>query len=96
MVEDLRQELVRATGPRAGEELRRGILFDDFAAGHEHDAIGNAAGLPSVAVPDGFGDRGLPTSIQFVGRAWGENTILAAARAYQARTDWHRRHPNVG
>jgi aspartyl-tRNA(Asn)/glutamyl-tRNA(Gln) amidotransferase subunit A len=59
-------------------------------------AIGNAAGLPSVAVPDGFGDRGLPTSIQFVGRAWGENTILAAARAYQARTDWHRRHPNVG
>jgi Asp-tRNA(Asn)/Glu-tRNA(Gln) amidotransferase A subunit family amidase len=59
-------------------------------------AIGNAAGLPSVAVPNGFGDRGLPTSVQFVGAAWGENTILAAARAYQARTDWHRRHPTVG
>ena len=59
-------------------------------------AIGNAAGLPAVAVPDGFGERGLPTSLQFVGRAWGENTILAAARAYQARTDWHRRHPALG
>jgi len=59
-------------------------------------AVGNAAGLPSIAVPDGFGDRGLPTSLQFVGRAWGENTLLAAARAYQARTDWHRRHPPVG
>jgi aspartyl-tRNA(Asn)/glutamyl-tRNA(Gln) amidotransferase subunit A len=58
-------------------------------------AIGNAAGLPAVAVPNGFGDRGLPTSLQFVGRAFGENTILAAARAYQARTDWHRRHPPV-
>jgi Asp-tRNA(Asn)/Glu-tRNA(Gln) amidotransferase A subunit family amidase len=31
-----------------------------------------------------------------MGRAWGEGTILAAARAYQARTDWHRRHPAVG
>jgi aspartyl-tRNA(Asn)/glutamyl-tRNA(Gln) amidotransferase subunit A len=59
-------------------------------------AIGNAAGLPAVAVPNGFGERGLPTSLQFVGRAFGENTILAAARAYQARTDWHRRHPAVG
>jgi aspartyl-tRNA(Asn)/glutamyl-tRNA(Gln) amidotransferase subunit A len=59
-------------------------------------AIGNAAGLPTVAVPNGFGERGLPTSLQFVGRAWGENAILAAARAYQARTDWHQRHPAVG
>ena len=58
-------------------------------------AIGNAAGLPAVAVPNGFGERGLPTSLQFVGRAFGENAILAAARAYQARTDWHRRHPAV-
>jgi hypothetical protein len=30
-----------------------------------------------------------------VGRVFAENTILAAARAYQARTDWHRRHPPV-
>jgi len=59
-------------------------------------AVGNAAGLPAIAVPDGFGERDLPTSLQFVGRAWRENTILAAARAYQARTDWHRRHPPVG
>jgi aspartyl-tRNA(Asn)/glutamyl-tRNA(Gln) amidotransferase subunit A len=58
-------------------------------------AIGNAAGLPAVAVPNGFGDRGLPTSLQFVGRPWSENTILAAARAYQRCTEWHRQHPPV-
>jgi aspartyl-tRNA(Asn)/glutamyl-tRNA(Gln) amidotransferase subunit A len=56
-------------------------------------AIGNGAGLPGVAVPNGFGARGLPTSLQFMGCAWEENTILAAARAYQSATDWHRHHP---
>jgi aspartyl-tRNA(Asn)/glutamyl-tRNA(Gln) amidotransferase subunit A len=58
-------------------------------------AVGNGAGLPAVIVPSGLGDRGLPTSLQFMGRAWEENAILAAARAYQARTNWHRRHPPV-
>ncbi len=53
----------------------------------------NVAGIPAVSVPNGFGERGLPTAIQFVGRAWEENRILAAARAFQARTDWHRRRP---
>ena len=59
-------------------------------------AVGNGAGLPAVCVPNGFGARGLPTSIQFMGRAWEENAILAAARAYQSLTDWHTRHPQVG
>jgi len=58
-------------------------------------AVGNGAGLPAVIVPNGVGDRGLPTSLQFMGRAWEENTILAAARAYQALTDWHLRHSPV-
>jgi aspartyl-tRNA(Asn)/glutamyl-tRNA(Gln) amidotransferase subunit A len=35
----------------------------------------------------------LPTSLQFMGRAWEENTILAAARAWQGVTDWHTRRP---
>ena len=57
-------------------------------------AVGNGAGLPGLIVPNGFGDRG-PTSLQFLGRAWEENTLIAAGRAYQARTDWHTQHPAV-
>jgi aspartyl-tRNA(Asn)/glutamyl-tRNA(Gln) amidotransferase subunit A len=57
-------------------------------------AVGNGAGLPAVAVPNGFGARGLPTSLQFMGRAWEENTVLAAACVYQSATDWHTRHPD--
>ena len=58
-------------------------------------AIGNMAGLPAVAVPNGFSEAGLPTSLQFMGRAWEDATVLAAARTWQALTDWHLRHPAV-
>jgi aspartyl-tRNA(Asn)/glutamyl-tRNA(Gln) amidotransferase subunit A len=77
-------------GPRLGAEFRsaiRGGVPDVLGA------IGNAAGLPAIGVPCGFTDEGLPIGMQFLGRAWGENTVLAAARAWQARTDWHRRRP---
>ncbi|MDA1188845.1 MAG: amidase [Chloroflexi bacterium] len=56
-------------------------------------ALGNIAGLPSVCVPTGFGDRGLPTGIQFMGRAYSENRILSIAKAYQGITDWHLQRP---
>ncbi|MDH5792504.1 MAG: amidase, partial [Candidatus Bathyarchaeota archaeon] len=56
-------------------------------------AVGNGAGLPAISVPSGFDEDGLPTGIQFMGRAYNENVILAIARAYQSLTDWHLRHP---
>jgi len=55
----------------------------------------NAAGLPGITVPNGFGARGLPTGIEFTGRAFGENAILAAATAYQKKTDWHLKRPPI-
>jgi len=77
-------------GPRLGAEFRSPIRggFPDVLG-----AIGNAAGLPAVGVPCGFTPEGLPVGLQFMGRAWEENTVLAAARAWQARTDFHRRRP---
>jgi aspartyl-tRNA(Asn)/glutamyl-tRNA(Gln) amidotransferase subunit A len=56
-------------------------------------AVGNGVGLPAISVPNGFTDTGLPTGMQFLARAYEENTVLAVARAYQALTDWHTRHP---
>ena len=70
--------------------------FRSAARGNVPDvmgAIGNAAGLPAIAVPNGVSGAGLPTSLQFMGRAWEDNTVLAAARAWQAITDHHAHHP---
>jgi aspartyl-tRNA(Asn)/glutamyl-tRNA(Gln) amidotransferase subunit A len=70
--------------------------FRSAARGNVTDvmgAIGNAAGLPAIAVPNGVSGAGLPTSLQFMGRAWEDNTVLAAARAWQGITDHHAHHP---
>ena len=56
-------------------------------------AVGNAAGLPSIAVPNGFTGDGLPTSLQFMGKPYGENIIISSAVMYQGYTDWHLQHP---
>ncbi len=40
--------------------------------------MGNVAGVPTVVVPSGFTNEGLPTGIRFIGRAHSENAILAA------------------
>ena len=54
---------------------------------------GNLAGLPALCVPNGFGKGNLPTSLQFLGRAYSEATLVALADRYQQDTDWHTRRP---
>jgi aspartyl-tRNA(Asn)/glutamyl-tRNA(Gln) amidotransferase subunit A len=56
-------------------------------------AAGNLTGVPAVCVPNGFGPHGLPTSLQFLGRAFSEPTLLAIADRYQQATDWHTHRP---
>jgi aspartyl-tRNA(Asn)/glutamyl-tRNA(Gln) amidotransferase subunit A len=86
-----------ATPTRGTVAYPVGVPFRDAYPDHRGGtAIGgaaNLAGLPGVAVPNGFGDGGLPTSLSLTGRAWEENRVIAIATAYQERTDWHRRVP---
>lgn len=53
---------------------------------------GNLAGLPALVLPCGFAAN-LPVALQLVGIPFGENTLLAIGREFQARTDWHKRRP---
>jgi aspartyl-tRNA(Asn)/glutamyl-tRNA(Gln) amidotransferase subunit A len=52
---------------------------------------GNLTGLPALALPDGFGENGLPTSIAFMGAAFSDRTLAQIGVAFQGRTDWHTR-----
>jgi Asp-tRNA(Asn)/Glu-tRNA(Gln) amidotransferase A subunit family amidase len=53
----------------------------------------NLTGNPCVVLPNGFDDKGSPTSVTFMGRLFGEGTLLAVAKAYQDATDFNLKHP---
>jgi len=53
----------------------------------------NLTGHPCVVLPNGFDDKGNPTSVTFMGRLFGEATLLAVAKAYEDATDFHLKHP---
>ena len=57
--------------------------------------FGNFLDLCAVALPNGVGAGGLPTSLQIVCRGWDEATALRIGWAYQNATEWHLRHPPV-
>jgi Asp-tRNA(Asn)/Glu-tRNA(Gln) amidotransferase A subunit family amidase len=55
----------------------------------------NLTGHPQVVLPNGFSEEGTPTSITFVGRLFGEATLLAVAKRYQDATVFHLKHPKL-
>ena len=55
---------------------------------------GNLAGLPAISLPCGFAS-GMPIAISIVARPFYENQLVAIGKAFQSRTDWHRRRPPV-
>jgi aspartyl-tRNA(Asn)/glutamyl-tRNA(Gln) amidotransferase subunit A len=54
----------------------------------------NLTGHPAIAMQSGLSKRvGLPLSVQFVGRAYDEITLLRVAAAYERVTQWSRQRP---
>ncbi|MCP5151126.1 MAG: amidase [Ectothiorhodospiraceae bacterium] len=58
-------------------------------------SVGNILGLCGLSVPCGFDAGGLPIGLMLYGKAFDESTVLRAGIAYQSRTDWHRRMPDL-
>lgn len=57
-------------------------------------AMTNLTGHPVVVMPVGFSQNGSPQSITLIGNLYDEATILAAAKAYQDKTDFNKKHPD--
>jgi aspartyl-tRNA(Asn)/glutamyl-tRNA(Gln) amidotransferase subunit A len=81
--------LVMPTTPEAA--FRLGEKVDDPLAMYLSDIFTTPAslvGLPGVAVPSGLDARGLPLSLQVLGRPFDEALVLRVARAFERATDW--------
>ena len=99
VLEGLRRQLASAfervdliatpTAPTGAFAL--GEKVDDPLAMYLSDVFttpANLAGLPGIAIPSGLDARGLPLSLQLVGRPFDEALLLRAARAFERDLDW--------
>lgn len=69
----------------------------------EHDverrkntSIFNFTGQPSISIPCGFTEAGLPVGLMLTGSMFEDGEVLRFARAFEDSTDWHDRHPDIG
>jgi Asp-tRNA(Asn)/Glu-tRNA(Gln) amidotransferase A subunit family amidase len=62
-------------------------------AGFLYDA--NLAGFPACALPMGFGDEGLPVSLQIAGPRGSDRYLLQAAERIEEALEWPGRYPDL-
>ena len=84
------------TATRVGQMkvvIEGGLEEDMLSAIMQFTGVPSLTGLPSLAVPCGFDDDGLPVGMQIIGRPFDEATLFQAGAAFQSATDFHRRSP---
>jgi aspartyl-tRNA(Asn)/glutamyl-tRNA(Gln) amidotransferase subunit A len=74
------------------------VRFDDAAAlarvyPRQARSPFNLTGHPALAVMSGLSRSALPLSLQLVGRAFDETTLLRVGAAYERATNWHTYRP---
>jgi amidase len=50
----------------------------------------NFSGNPTISLPSGYSEDGLPISLQLVGHLQKEKSIIQAAHAFEQSTHWHK------
>ena len=53
------------------------------------------SGSPTLTLPGGFTDGGMPIAFQFVSGHFNEGALVRAGVAFQQSTTWHRVHPQI-
>ena len=75
----------------AGLQDLGGALKTDF----RFTAPANLAGVPTLTLPCGASDNGLPHSIQFWCKQLSERLLCRIGHAYEENTKWHSNHPPI-
>lgn len=85
----IRQQLIEAYHQRTkGYDV---IITPSFEG--DQLLMTNLTGHPCLVVPNGFNEKGSPTSISFLGKLQGEAALITMGRAYQEATDWDEKRP---
>src|SRR5690606_5182139 len=58
-------------------------------------SVFNHSHQPSLSVPNGFDDEGLPTGLMISGRLFEDALVLRIGHAYQQATDFHTQRPEL-
>ncbi len=73
--------------------IENGQEEDMLSAIMQFTGVPSLTGLPSLNVPCGFDESGLPTGMQIIGRPFGEAALLGVGQAFQSATDFHTKCP---
>jgi aspartyl-tRNA(Asn)/glutamyl-tRNA(Gln) amidotransferase subunit A len=55
----------------------------------------NVTGLPALSLCTGYGDGGLPVSMQIIGKPFQEATVFRAGHAYETAFGWRTKRPGL-
>ncbi len=77
-----------SVAPRIDQDLNAALPYGDPVG-----AFGNTCGLPSLALPSGFGRAHMPVGFQVMGAPFDEALLLDIGEAYQQRERAHRERP---
>ena len=95
-VEYIQANRIRSILIRELHELFRNydvIIAPSF--GGDQMSMTNLTGHPCLVLPNGFDDRGSPTSISLLGNYFAEGILLEAGRHYQMATEFDEQHPEM-
>ena len=69
------------------------LVYPGVSSGPPLIPAGNLCGLPALAMPTGYGENNLPTSMALMGPALSERTLVQLGNLYQSKSDWHLKAP---
>jgi len=85
------------TATKVGETsvvIADGKSEDMLSAIMQFTGIASLTGLPSLNVPCGFDNDGLPVGMQIIGQPFAEAQLFGVGHAFQKVTDFHHRVPD--
>ena len=94
-VEYIQANRIRTLLIQSMAEKMKGIDVYIAPSFHTNLLLTNLTGHPAVVVPNGFDEKGNPTSITFVGNLFEEAKILKVAKSYQDTSKFHLKHPKL-